>query len=79
MRIVVRNPPPLPRSLESGPEYPIINGTLPSLADAEFYADDGAPVTDIAACTIEMKPGEPIVAHVTHLVSELEIEAVTQE
>ena len=77
MRIVVKRQEPPPR--KDGSNYPIINGALPSFHDAVFYTDDGREMTNVASCTIEMKPNEVIVAHMTHLVSELDIECEESE
>lgn len=72
MRIVVKRQEPPPR--KEGPSYPIINGALPSFVDARFYADDGTEMTNVTSCIIEIEPNNVIIAHTTHLVSELDIE-----
>lgn len=73
MRIVVKRiDPPLP--CKDGPNYPLINGVLPSFEDARFYSDDGTELTDVTSCTIEITPNEVITAYVSHLVTELDIE-----
>jgi hypothetical protein len=46
----------------------------PELADVHVYTDDGSEIEGIVGCTIDMKPGEPIVAHLTVLVTELDVE-----
>jgi hypothetical protein len=67
MRIVADRPDPLPG--RHG-----LRAVYPELADVHVYTDDGSEIEGIVGCTIDMKPGEPIVAHLTVLVTELDVE-----
>jgi len=49
---------------------------LPTLQDCEITDDAGNPMRGVTSVRIEIRPNEPIVAHVTHVVTELDVEAI---
>jgi len=71
MKIIVRDPNPIP-----GRYGPLT--IFPTLENAEFTDDEGRRIEGITNCVIEMKFNEPIVAHVTHIVTAIQIDTLEE-